>query len=155
MQGEVRNLKEQLALQEEARPSPGNDFGDLERAGAAPEAGIAVVDKLASRIHANVAERINQQKAISEVQDANMKTGRALEGLTARLQVRLRLCLYCINCVNSGSLLYIEPFVSTSAHVEPRVPMLDGHAHHSFFMMHQEKLGEKPLSRLRADHENY
>lgn len=92
VQGEVRQLKEQLAHQEEVRPSAaGEAEGDPPGAAAAAQqdrAGATLMDQLASRIHATVAERINQQKALFEAQDANVRNRLLLERLQARLQVR-------------------------------------------------------------------
>lgn len=90
-QGEVRQLKEQLAHQEELRPSAAGE-ADGEPAGAAAaaqqdRAGATLMDQLASRIHATVAERINQQKALFEAQDANVRNRLLLERLVTRLQV--------------------------------------------------------------------
>lgn len=90
VKGEVRQLKEQLAHQEEVRPSAA---GEMDAAGGSTAAqqdrtGATLMDQLASRIHATVAERINQQKALFEAQDANVRNRLLLERLQARQQVR-------------------------------------------------------------------
>lgn len=89
MQGEVRHLKEQLALQEESR-SPSIAGTDNNMANMHPE-GVNLFDTLVSSIHNNVAERINLQKALFEVQDADVRTRMQLEALLA--QNSARVCL--------------------------------------------------------------
>jgi hypothetical protein len=98
VQGEVRELKEQLAHQEEARPSGMGEAGS-ERCGGISQqdsAGASLIDQLASSMHGNVAERINQQKALFEVQDANVRNRMLLERLTRELQVRAAGTACCV-----------------------------------------------------------
>lgn len=57
---------------------------------ANPE-GVSLVDTLVSSIHNNVAERINLQKALFEVQDADVRTRMQLEALESSLKVWLHL----------------------------------------------------------------
>ena len=85
MQGEVRHLKEQLALQEESR-SPSIAGTDMNMSSMHPE-GVSLFDTLVSSIHNNVAERINLQKALFEVQDADVRTRMQLEALQETLKV--------------------------------------------------------------------
>jgi hypothetical protein len=85
MQGEVRHLKEQLALQEESR-SPSIAGTDPNLPSMHPES-VSLFDTLVSSIHNNVAERINLQKALFEVQDADVRTRMQLEALQDSLKV--------------------------------------------------------------------
>jgi hypothetical protein len=84
-QSEVRHLKEQLALQEESRSPSVAGTDAAAAADAAP--GVALVDTLVSSIHCGVAERINLQKALFEVQDADVRTRAQLAALQCARQV--------------------------------------------------------------------
>jgi hypothetical protein len=93
MQGEVRHLKEQLALQEESR-SPSIAGTDPNLPSMHPES-VSLFDTLVSSIHNNVAERINLQKALFEVQDADVRTRMQLEAL----QDSLKVCNWSTSCM--------------------------------------------------------
>lgn len=92
MQGEVRQLKEQLVMQEESR-SPSVAGTDMNITNMHPE-GVSLFDTLVSSIHNGVAERINLQKALFEVQDADVRTRMQLEALQNSLRVR-----FCARCL--------------------------------------------------------
>ena len=73
-------------MQEESR-SPSIAGTDVNHSSMHPE-GVSLFDTLVSSIHNNVAERINLQKALFEVQDADVRTRMQLEALHTHRRVR-------------------------------------------------------------------
>lgn len=89
----MRQLKEQLGSQDEARRSAGG----AERQDSSAHA-MALIGALVEGVNTNVAEGINYHKALFEVRDATGKNRRAIQALQLKMQVR-KPPLQALDCV--------------------------------------------------------